>query len=154
RGPPAWLACGRQGLFKSAVDLVGCYRISHGGGTSGGRTRRRTCLAAQHRLRGEALPPRGGAGGSSPAVRRCPCSSRKPGECWNTQFVSLRQSGTFHPRKSGIPLTLRRENGQRSSQNKIVVRGALPHRCWIGSAAGGWLVVRAIVFLSVQDDRR
>src|SRR5262249_14792749 len=76
------------------------------------------------------------------------------GECWNTQFVSLRQSGTFHPRKSGIPLTLRREHGHRSSQNKIVVRGALPHRCWIGSAAGGWLVVRAIVLLSVQDDRR
>src|ERR1700751_3463789 len=51
-----------------------------------------------------------------------------------------------------FPLTLRRENGYRSSQNKIAIRGTLPHHYSIGPLDGGGLAVRTIFLLSVEED--
>src|SRR5437899_2624176 len=132
-------------LFKSTVDLVGCHHVCTGAG-AGGRVGNSPVGVVRIVVSITEIS-------TSSATPRFPKTGRL-GECWNAQFVSFRQSGTFHSRKLGIPLALRREHDHRSSQNRIVIRRALPHHYCIGSAAGGWLVVRAIVLLSVQDDKR
>src|SRR5262249_37379939 len=52
-----------------------------------------------------------------------------------------------------IPLALRHENGDRSSQNKIVIRGPPPHHHSIRSSHSGCLAVRSIFLLPVREDR-
>src|SRR5215831_19351097 len=43
-------------------------------------------------------------------------------------------------------------NGDRSTRNKIAIRGALPNHYSIGPLDGGGLAVRTIFLLSVQED--
>src|SRR5262245_8336153 len=53
-----------------------------------------------------------------------------------------------------IPLAQRREDGDRSSQNKIVIRGPPPNRLSIRSPDSGCLAVRRIFLLSVHENER
>src|SRR5258708_38756907 len=51
-----------------------------------------------------------------------------------------------------FPLALRRENGDRSSQNSIAICGTLPHHFSIGSSDSSCLAVHTIFLLSVRED--
>src|SRR5262245_17388835 len=66
---------------------------------------------------------------------------------------SDRQSVTFHFRSWDIPLAPRHEHGNRSSPNRIVVRGPPPHHHSIRSPHSGFLAVRSIFLLPVREDR-
>src|SRR5260370_38292878 len=53
-----------------------------------------------------------------------------------------------------IPLAPRRENGDGSSQNEIVIRGPPPNRLSIRPPDSGCLAVRPIFLLSVHENER
>src|SRR5260370_40938520 len=51
-----------------------------------------------------------------------------------------------------FPLALRRENGDRSSQNSIAICGTLPDHFSIGPSDSSCLAVHTIFLLSVRED--
>ena len=80
------------------------------------------------------------------AIDCAPSRGAKSVDHWNLRSITFcLVVGTFS-------LTLRRENGDRSTQNKIVIRGTLPYHYSIEPLDGSGLAVRTIFLLSVQED--